>query len=435
MISIARGQRLTSIATLARRLHWLGYCALVAVMVTYYLTVFLHGVGTGVDFACFRAAAILFAHGGNPYDLTQLWRAENALYNAPLHVHPGSPAYYDLDRYYNPPLFATALTPFARLPLTVGYAIYAAITLGLAIVGAWLTLLALGWTRRRGIAIAIVVVSPCVFLTVWSGQQSSLLFCALGAALYMLRCERFELAGAVMALGWVKPHLLIPIALAAPLLLFSPRVAWRWYRGFGAATACGLFLTVLTTGEGSILAWLHALFGYTGYVDTIQTYLPSLAGMILVMAPHPLNKALAVAVMILGVSATAVVLARARRSLVPIVEIIVLMAAWLMFTPFAHANDDVLLLPALAVAWGRNGEDGTRPLPLLTLWALSALPLAFLLPRPWDVLGVLPVALVFVACGMVDRKWTPLRRPSPNASRPAPRGRGRVPAARPRRRG
>jgi hypothetical protein len=380
------------------RVQWLGYCALVAVMVTYYLTVLLHGAGTGVDFACFRAATIMFAHGGNPYDLAQLWRVENALYNAPLHLHPGSAAYYDLDRYYNPPLFATALTPFARLPLTVGYAIYAAITLGLAIVGAWLTLLALGWTRRRGIAIAIVIVSPCVFLIVWSGQQSSLLFFALGAALYMLRRERFELAGAVMALGWVKPHLLIPVALVAPLLLFSPRVARRWYAGFGAATVCGLLLTVLTTGASSILAWLHALFGYTGYVDSIQTYLPSLAGMILVMAPHPLNKALAVAVMILGVSATIVVLARARRSLDPIAAIIVLMAAWLMFTPFAHANDDVLLLPALAVAWGRNGEDGARLLPRLALWALSALPLAFLLSRPWDVLGVLPVGLAFLCC-------------------------------------
>ncbi len=89
-----------------------------------------------------------------------------------------------------------------------------------------------------------------------------------------------------------------------------------------------------------------------------------------------------------------------------------------MFTPFAHANDDVLLLPVLAVAWGRNGEDGARILPILALWTLSALPLAFLLPRPWDVLGVLPVVLVFVACGTVGRKWIPLRRPSANASRP-----------------
>ena len=398
MIAVARGQRLTSLAPLARRLHWLGYCALVAVMVTYYLTVFLHGVGAGVDFACFRAASLLLAHGGNPYDLAQLGRAENALYNAPLHLHPGSPAYYDLDRYYNPPLFASVLTPLTRLPLTAGYAIYATMTLGLAVAGAWLTLLALGWTRRRGVAIAIVVVSPCVFLIVWSGQQSSLLFCALGAALYLLRRERVELAGAVMALGWVKPHLLIPVALAAPLLLFPPRITWRWYMGFGAATVCGLFLTVLTTGGDSIIAWFHALFGYTGYVDSIQMYLPSLAGMILVMAPHPLNKALAMAVMLLGMGVTAAVLSRARRSLNSIAAIIVLMAAWLMFTPFAHANDDVLLLPALALAWGRNGEDGARPLPLLTLWALSALPLAFLLPRPWDMLGVLPVGLAFLCC-------------------------------------
>src|SRR5579875_3770175 len=120
-----------------RRIYWLGYAASVALVLAYYLIVFIRGAGTGVDFACFRAASLLFAHGGNPYDFAQLWHLENALYNAPLHLRPGSPAYYRLDRYYNPPLFATALTPLARLPFATGYPIYAAIVACLALAGVW----------------------------------------------------------------------------------------------------------------------------------------------------------------------------------------------------------------------------------------------------------------------------------------------------------
>jgi hypothetical protein len=73
------------------------------------------------------------------------------------------------------------------------------------------------------------------------------------------------------------------------------------------------------------------------------------------------------------------------------------MAAWLLFTPFAHTNDDVLLVLPLAVAWGSTGSSRMRPLPVLGLWSLSTLSLAFLLPGPYKLLGVVPPALAFIA--------------------------------------
>lgn len=386
------------------RVQWLGYCALVAVMVTYYLAVFLHGAGAGVDFACFRAASLVMAHGGNPYDFAQLWHVEDSLYNGPTHLRPGSPTYYGLDRYYNPPIFATALTPLARLPFVEGYAIYATIALTLAAAGAWLVLLALGWTRRRLPAVVLTLVCPCVFLTIWNGQQSTLLLFALGAALYALRRGYPGLAGTLIAMGWVKPHLLIPIALIAPVLL-APRGARRWYAGFGTATLCGVLLTFMTSGPASLFAWLHTLFGYTGYVDAIQTYLPSLAGMVLVLAQHPWNRSLAIGVTVFGIVVMAVIVARARHHKSdPIATIGLLMATWLLFTPFAHANDDILLLPALVSVWGREGANGQQPLPILTLWVMSILPLSFLLPEPWKLLGVVPIALVFAAAATAESR-------------------------------
>src|SRR2546430_12575325 len=138
--------------------HWLCYGVLVAALIAVYTTILVHGVFLGVDFACFRAASIVLAHGGNPYDFVQLWRVENALYNLPHHLRPGTAAYYALDRYYNPPLFATLLAPLARLPYAAGYALYAAIARALAALGAWLVVQSLGWARDSPAAIALTLV-------------------------------------------------------------------------------------------------------------------------------------------------------------------------------------------------------------------------------------------------------------------------------------
>jgi len=400
---IAQSVRQTRSYVVLAHLHWLSYAVLVAFMVASYVTVFLHGPGMGVDFACFRAAAVIFVHGGNPYDFAQLWRVENALYNAPLHLRPGAPEYYGFDRYYNPPLFAAALIPLIHMPLTQGYAVYACIVAGLAVAGTWLTLLAAGWTRRRLPVVVMTLASPLVFLAVWNGQQSTLLFCALGAALYATRRGYPCLAGAFLALGWVKPHLLVPIALAAPLLL-APRMARRWYAGFGTATVCGVVLTILTTGTGSIDAWLRTLFGYTGYVDAIQNYLPSLSGMALVLLAHPWNRLIASIMLVLGVVVMILAVIWARRShCPPWIGVATLMAIWLVFTPFAHTNDDVLLLPAIVAVWGRNGTHEGRIFPYLVLWAISTLSLSFFLPGPLRMMGALPPVLVLIAVGRV---WT-----------------------------
>jgi len=394
------------------RLLWYAYVALVVVLVAYYAVVLTRGAGTGVDFACFRSAAILFAHGGNPYDAARLWHTQDALYNAPRHLRPGMRDYYYLDRYYNPPLFHAALVPLARLPFAGGYAIYTALVVILAVVGAWLTLRALGWRGRATVAATgILLVSPGFFLAARNGQQSTLLLCALGAALYAVRRDRPALAGAVLALGWVKPHLLVPFALIAPLLLPSRRAMLRWYAGFAAATAFGVALTLLLAGPASIAAWLHLLLHYGATVDSLHSYLPSLSGMGLVALPHPWNKIISFGLMAAGLGVIVAIVVRGRRdpsgALWP--RLGALLAAWLLFTPYAHVNDDVLLLLPLAAAWGPWGERGERLprlLPFAALWAVSALSLAFLLPRPWSLLGLLPPALVFLA--VTRRAFQPL---------------------------
>lgn len=377
---------------------WIGYAVVLAALIAYYALVFAWGTGLGVDFACFRAAALVITHGGNPYDFGQLWRMENALYNVPAHLHPGAPAYYYLDRYYNPPLFATAMAPLARLPFAQGYALYSAGVALCAVAGTVFTLLALGWTRRRLLAVAIMLASPAFFIALRNGQQSTFMLFLLGAGLYALRRDRPTLAGALLALTWIKPHLLLPFALTAPLLFSSRRTTIRWYTGFFTVTALGLAATLATTGMVSIVAWIHRLFAYSDAVGVLNTSLPSLSGMVMDLLPSPANKTAATILTLLGAATMLAVVVRARRRHLSMwASMGVLVAAWLLFTPYAHANDGVLLLIPLAVAWGRDARRHNSPLPLLALWAFSALPLAMLLPSPLSALTVVPAALAFMA--------------------------------------
>ena len=381
----------------------LGFALVVALMLAIYVVIVTRTTFLGADFACFRAATILLAHGGNPYDLAQMWRMENALYN-----HPGTP-HYALDRYYNPPLFNAALVPLAGLPLAQGFAIYSVFVVACAALGVWLLVRALGWTTQRVMAVALVLVSPAFFVTLWNGQQSTLLLCALGGALYALRQGRPGLAGALMALTWVKPHLLIPVALAAPLLLADRRSAVRWSLGLGAATALGVALTLVTTGAGSIALWISGLVHYTGYVDIVQSFMPSLPGTGLIFVPRPWNRLLSGGLIALGLGLMALCLRRGRRrSRVQSdglpddrfwVQLSMLVATWLLFTPYAHVNDDVLLAFPLAVVWSRSSYLGAVNVLLsqLALWAMIALPLTFLLPWPLNLLGLVPPALVFLS--------------------------------------
>lgn len=379
------------------RWAWWSYAFLVAVLIATYIV-----LGplpyVGVDYACFRSAALLIMHGGNPYDLHQLWTMQNMLYNLPGHVAKGTAQYYDLDRFYNPPLFLLPIMALTRLPYATGFVLYSAAVIALAMAGTWLVLRALGWTARTTPIFLIMLTSPCVFLAVRNGQQSTLLLCALGAALLAWRRGRPGLAGALLALCWVKPHLLVPFALTAPLLLPDWRDARRWYAGFLAATGIGVFLTIVTTGAASIGEWLHGLFGYTGYADAVNNFMPSVSGMGLVLLTHPWNRLFVAALLVVAVAAMAgTILWARRRSASPIAAMGVLVALWLVCSPYAHTNDDVLLLLPLAVAWGQNGARMGRALPLAALWAFSALSMAFIVPRPLNIVGVLPAALALWA--------------------------------------
>ena len=62
-MSTAVGERRQRLIWSITYAHWLCYGVLVAVLISVYATILVHGTFPGVDFACFRAASIVLAHG------------------------------------------------------------------------------------------------------------------------------------------------------------------------------------------------------------------------------------------------------------------------------------------------------------------------------------------------------------------------------------
>lgn len=386
------------------RLHWLAYATLLVILCTIYVVMVRWGAGLGFDFADFRAAAVVLAHGGNPYDRLQLWPVEDALYNRPLHLQPLDFRYYHFDPYHNLPLYAAILTPFAQIPYLWSYALYSLVVMALGVLGAWFTLVALDWTRARWLAIGIALLTTPVFLTLWFGQQSTLLLCALAGTMLCVRHRRYGVAGSLMALGLVKPHLMLPVALAIPILLPTMAERRRYLAGFTGILAVLMLATLLLTGPRSLLAWSHDLLQLSNTIEAGQSNLPSLGGFVLLVLPQPWNRYVALLMAGLALALMLVLATRARaRSISPWMVIPALMAIWIMTAPYVHTTDQVLVLPALALLWRAWGtRHATAPsvpriLAVPALWAYTALPLCYILASPWRYLDLVPIPLILLA--------------------------------------
>jgi len=365
------------------------------------------GAGLGFDYEAFRSAALVLAHGGNLYDPGQIWHMENALYNQPAHLGPGDMRYHHLGLYYNPPLFAAILMPLARLPHLWGYGLYSMGVLACAMLGTWLTLAALDWPYSRTAAIAVASLTTPVFLTLWFGQLAAFLLCILAGAMLCLRRGYPACAGGLMALGLVKPHLMLPVAVLTPFLLASPVARRRYVFGYTGIIGCAMVLTVLTTGAGSLMAWMQTLIHLSGTVETVQNNLPSLGGLLLNVLPQPWNRLLASLLTILTLAVMIFITRRARTTGRAAWEVLpLLMVLWIAVTPYVHTPDQTLFLPALALVWRSMDAKAAftppgalRPsiLPILALWAFTLLPFSYVLAAPWRYLDLLPSAIILIA--------------------------------------
>ncbi len=322
------------------------------------------GLPFGMDFASFWAASRL------------IWAGQGAgVYVRALHQVaqlPIVPA-REYEAFFYPPPYLLLCAPLAALPFFGALAGFMGVT-GAAYAAA------LRCAARAPFAVLAALAFPPVLQNLIAGQNAMLTAAILGAGLTLMD-RRPRLAGAILGLMVIKPHLAlaVPFALvlsgrwrvlvcaglsaAALMAVSTAAFGWEAWRGFAVAA---------NTGRQTLEAGLVPF-------SRFQSAFAIARGFGLGVGPAYWVQALSIA----GAFAA---LVRARRGLVSAaVERSIIVLAGLLITPFVLDYDHVIL--AFTLVW------------LLTAWSERGFP-AWGKPM---LLGqyLLPMAVLFNAPGHV----------------------------------
>lgn len=373
-----------------------------------------HDAGLGRDFSAFYAGALALRRGLDPYSVAVITTIEAHLRTI---GDPHQTVAYN--GYVNPPLFAWMLGPLARLPQPVAYVIWLGVLIAALGLSIPLVTRAYGGTRRLTAALLVFMVTPISVICLFLGQQTPLLVLGLSAALLALRRHRPALAGALLTVGWIKPHLLLPVAVVIAALL-GWREARRLIAGFIVPSILWGIASLMLTGSAVFASWLRLLVAYGHAVDTQQPLLASLAGLYLSVVGRPWDRVLALVLLVTWIAGMIVLARRARAARLTAMDsaflpcVSISLASWLLVTPLAHPHDLVLLLVALPAVIGPRLEYLNASTVRLALGMLLTAPEADLLGfRPNYVMtySVLVSVMFLVAL----RPW---RFPRPGVHQP-----------------
>lgn len=345
----------------------------------------------GQDFRAFYAGATVLGAGGNPYDWSVLGAAENALYNAPHHLTAGDPRFYDFLPLPEGPWLLLALEPLTAMPWPAADAVYTGFLLVIMVAGAWLILRQLGWRDgplRSGLL--VVALSPVLFINLFLGQATPLLFGAFAGALALAARGRPLLAGLVLSVVWIKPNLGVALVVVAALL--QPPAWRRLIAGFWIGTLAGFATAGVVLGAG-LLDWPKGILQLWRAVQGPQPDIASLHSFYYGLLTGWI-KPVALALVLVALGAYGVW--ALRRSSSPRIAGLTLLVLWLCAIPYAHSFDLILLLPVVATLVGPSLKGLLDPWVELAVWAFALFPLLYFLGAhvgPLNGFGAIPVAL------------------------------------------
>jgi hypothetical protein len=364
-----------------------------------YVRLFIPGHWNGSDFAPFYAGAVTDAHGGDPYVFADAWKTQKILFFPTGYSGPPT-----VDALRNPPPFTLLLRAFTGLTQDQAYWPWVAIEFAACCLGIFAMLTT--WPlRARFIAAATVSLSPVALWNIRVGQVSMLLALSFGLAVYLVHRGRPGIAGAVLSVGLVKPHLLLPLALV--LFLAAPDRARRLLAlGFLAAVAA--WVAVGVAFDGGMIRYIHYLewltnLGGTGSPLADQGDIAAIPGLFYELLPSPLSAiftALGVAVggglivLLARNSAEAGMWGRTRLLGAGIV-------VCFAFLPYEHTSDQILLALPLLLLIGPDGS-GFRYLSVrIAAFACVLTPLVLFHDHTIEGPNVLPSICLMVAYALV----------------------------------
>jgi alpha-1,2-mannosyltransferase len=185
------------------------------------------------------------------YDLKGYSAYQDALFDGALRNH----------NYSYPPPTLLYTWAFALLPYPV------ALISWLTLTGAAFAAAARPYLRDSGLPGWLALIAPATLLNVWAGHYG-LLIGALWLGAFHLLPRRPMLAGMLIGLMLVKPHL----AILAPLIL-ARRGEWKAFAAAGATAAALVAVSALAFGPDLWRIWLGVTVGVqTAMVDDVGTY-------------------------------------------------------------------------------------------------------------------------------------------------------------------
>ncbi|HYD36904.1 MAG TPA: glycosyltransferase family 87 protein [Allosphingosinicella sp.] len=207
----------------------------------------------GRDFANVWTSGRLLLEGrlDQLYDLEAYGAYQAELFDGALRAHNYS---------YPPPTLLYGWA-FGLLPYPVAFLSWLALT------GTAFAFAARPYLRDAGLPAWLALAAPATLLNVWAGHYG-LLIGALWLGAFHLLPRRPILAGALIGLMLVKPHL----AILAPLIL-ARRGEWRAFAAAAATAAALAILSALVFGPELWRTWLSVTVGVqTAMVDDVGTY-------------------------------------------------------------------------------------------------------------------------------------------------------------------
>jgi hypothetical protein len=375
----------------------------------------------GWDFFYYYSASRMVAdgHGALIYNLHALGHAESVLarpYRVPHGVLPN----------VSPPAFAVALAPLAMLPYNLAYLLWLiANCLLLAVAMCFLERYS-GLKGRSALWFRLAALcSLPALIAIFQGQTSILNLALLVASLAAFSQGRDGLAGALLALAFIKPQ----YAPAFLVVLIAQR-RWTALAALALTTAGLLIAPIPFLGPSIDLAYGHTLLQATTWGQEIGGFGPiwnrGFPGFARLLLPHPIDTLTS---LVFGVCALALLAWAAFRTRRVEIAFALAVVVSLLVSPHVLIHDLTLLLVPVAVAL-RFGAEGPPRLTSVLLASYLAITGGFALVfvAPLQLSAPAMAALgVWLYRAAVDRSRVSLR---PLTVRPAPTAVGRDAAAR-----
>lgn len=351
------------------------------------LVLVVKGGTDGADYTAFYTGWTIVADGDGAQLYDPAFQAE-----VQQRILAGRTFEAGLNPFNNPPHLVLPFVPLVALPLATSYLLWGLVNLGLLAWLIWrlLTRVAVTWSRdERALLVAASLAAPPLALALLQGSFSVLVTVALLEVFLALRAGGERAAAAWLVVASIKPQAVLTTGVAL--------LAARRWRVIGWAAVGALALAAAATavmGIGIWAAYVRFLGDYVGSFDVFSvrpSVMWNLRGTLTLLngpTTEPATAATINAIALVGqLAALAAVAWLWRGRWDPAspsfaLRFALTLVLGLLLSPHLNPHDDLLLVPAGAIAYGavRDRAQG-RMLGL----ALFAAPFVVLVSNPLSV--------------------------------------------------